>query len=203
MIKYFSQIFLILFSFFSSAQTFPSYLWHEGKIVKEKGDTSVGFVKYQLTDSIYFKKGRVIQGFSSRDIFSYQILDQSCKCVRQFYSLPYANVGQYKTPVFFEMIADGEVTLLAKERIENQAYPTGHIAYPPRPKWVLVNKYFILKDDGSIETLFISKKKLSALMGTRAKEVFRYAKKKKLNIDKKYQLKLIVDYYNSITKNNL
>lgn len=181
-----------------SAQTFPSYLWHAGKMIKENGDTVAGFVKYHLKDSVYFKDGDRIQKFSSREILAYQINDQSCKCLRQFYSLPYANVGQYKAPVFFEVISAGKVTLLDKEAIENQAYPTGHIAYSPRPKWVLVDKYFLLKDDGSIVSFFINKKKFCALMGPHAKEVFTFARKNKLDFNKKYQLKLIIDYYNSI-----
>ena len=45
----------------------------------------------------------------------FEIFDVTIKQYRQFYSLPYSGKGGYKAPVFFELLAEGKLTLLTAD----------------------------------------------------------------------------------------
>jgi len=73
-------------------------------------------------------------------------------------SLPFAKVGQYKSPFLFELLSDGKITLLSRERIEARTTAAGHIYSAPKIRFLLLNDYFLLKDNGTIETFRTRKK---------------------------------------------
>src|SRR5882762_7976339 len=92
---------------FALEQTLTIDLWHEGKVVLESGDTLQGLIKYDLKDLLQVRHTNQLESFSAQKISHFEILDRSCKCTRQFISLPFAKVGHYKSPVLFEVISDG------------------------------------------------------------------------------------------------
>jgi len=182
-------------------QTLPIDLWHKGKVVLESGDTIHGLIKYDLDDLLQVRHTNQLESFSAQKISYFQILDQSCKCTRQFISLPFAKVGQYKSPVLFEVISDGKITLLSRERVEANTTASGHIINPPRIRRSLRNDYFLLNENGGIE-IFSGKKERDwyTLMESKAPEVSTYMKGSNLDFNKKYDLQKIIDYYNSLFK---
>jgi hypothetical protein len=62
---------------------------------------------------------------------------------------------------------------------------------------ILVNIYFLLKENGNIQDFSGKRSDWLDLMGNRSNEVHDYAKDNKLDFDRKYDLKRIIDYYNS------
>jgi hypothetical protein len=180
-------------------QTLPIDLWHEGKVVLESGDTIRGLIKYDLKDLLQVRHAEQLESFSAQKISYFKILDQSCKCTRQFITLPFAKVGQYKSPVLFEMISDGKITLLSRERVETRTATSGHIYNPPRIRRSLENDYFLLNDNDEIEPFSGKKEKdWNALMREKTAEVNTFTKDNKLDFSKKYELQKIIDYYNSL-----
>jgi len=188
------------------AQVFPFDLWHDGKLVMDSGDTLRGAVKYSLQDLVEVRHDGKLETFAARKVLLFEIFDQTYKRYRTFYSLPYSATGGYKSPVFFEVLCEGKITLLAREKVElrNISSPYGSPFYSPYGGYggygtrrVLVNVYFILKPDGNIEEFRGRRSDWMDLMGTKAEDVHDYAKKNRLDWDTKYQLKLIIDYYNS------
>ena len=193
-------VFLFLLSTWSfcPAQTFPFDLWHQGKVVIEGGDTLKGLVKYDRENFLQIKHNDKVEIFNSSKVISFEIFDQSYKRTRQFFSLPYSEQGQYKTPVFFELISSGKLTVLTREALEAKTTSTGHIYSAPKIYHFLVDKYFLLKENGNIESFRGKKKDWNELFSKRSSEVRNFAKTHKLDFGKKYQLKQIIDYYNSI-----
>jgi hypothetical protein len=186
---------------FTFEQTLSIDLWHEGKVVLESGDTIQGLVKYDLKDLLQVRHANQLESFSAQKISRFEILDRSCQCKRQFMALPFAKVGQYKTPVLFELIAEGKITLLSRERIEARTISTGHINNAPRIRRSLKSDYFLLNDKGDIETFSgKNKKNWYDLMENKSDEVSTYVKDGNLDIYKKYDLQKIIDYYNSLFK---
>jgi hypothetical protein len=197
--KRFVFYWLALVPSFAFEQTLPIDLWHEGKVVLESGDTIHGLIKYDLKDLLQVRHASQLESFSAQKISYFQILDQSCKCTRQFISLPFAKVGQYKSPVLFEVISGGKITLLSRERVEARTMAAGHINNPPRIRRSLKNDYFLLSDNGDIETFSGKKEKdWYTLMGNKAPEVNTYMKGSNLDLNKKYDVQKIIDYYNSL-----
>ena len=180
------------------AQTFPFELWHDGKVVLESGDTIKGSVKYDLQDLLQVRHQNRMESFSARKVLFFEIFDQGYKRFRTFYSLPYASNGGYKSPVFFEVLTEGKITVLSREKVEYRTYGYSPFMYGSyNTRKVLVNTFFLLKENGNIEGFSAKRSDWLDMMGNRGDDVHDYAKDNKLDFDKKYDLKRIIDYYNS------
>jgi predicted glycosyltransferase involved in capsule biosynthesis len=179
-------------------QEFPFELWHEGRIVLLEGDTLHGNVKYDMqNDIVMFSVSEKIQTFSARKIAFFEIFDGTIKQYRQFYALPFSSVGSYRTAVFFELLAEGKLTLLCRESIEYRTNNSYFYYYSTYTRRVLVNKFYFLRENGEIEEWKGSKADLLQLMGRAADEVEAYMKQNKLKADDKQDLAKTVKYYNS------
>ncbi len=188
-----------LLSLVTQAQQWPFQLWHEGRIVLERGDTLRGFVKYDIQQDFvqYNMKDKVIETYTPRKVLFFEIFDISVHKYRQFYSLPYNLAGAYNTSVFFELLVDGKMTLLSREALElvtyNSPYYVGGYS-----RQVLVNKFFIMNEKGVIEPFKGDKRSLLRLLGKQADDVQQYMHANRLDYTNKYDLARIVEYYNSL-----
>ncbi len=191
----------VLFAQTIWAQQFAFELWHEGKVVLESTDTLRGLVKYdQQSDIIQVKSNGHLQSFTARKILFVEIFDAGAKRYRQFYSLPYSPNNTYKTPYFFELICEGKITLLSREKVEYRTVSSVNYYYGTTTRLVLVNTYFLLKSDGYISEFIGRKADWLRLMEDRDKEVKGFARDNKLDFDEKYELARIIEYYNSLVK---
>ena len=191
--------FLLLVISTGYSQKFPSDLWHEGKIVLESGDTIKGNIKYDLQqDIIQFEKSGRLEPFTARKIVSFEIFDLTSKRYRQFYSLPYATSSSYKAPIFFELLAEGKMTLLCREAIVLKSYSNSFNYYGSSSRPVLVYKFFLLRENGNIESFFGKRTDLINLMGNKGSQVEKYIKSNKLDLDDRYEFAQIIAYYNSL-----
>jgi hypothetical protein len=183
------------------AQQFAFEYWHEGKLVLDNGDTLRGNVKYDLqSDLIQFQQENKLESYSARKVLFFEIFDVTVKRYRPFYSLPYSTGGQYKAPVFFELLEEGKLTVLCREALEYRTQSSPFYFYGTYTRLVLVNKYFLLKENGKIEEFISKRNDWYELMGSRADEVRKYAKSNKLDVNDKYELGQIINYYNSLFK---
>lgn len=184
------------------AQEWPFELWHDGKVVLETGDTLRGVIKYDFqNDVIQLNQNGKVEAYTARKVLFYEIFDATVKRYRQVFSLPYSPTGGYKAPIFFELLDEGKITLLAREALEYRTVSSPYFFYGTYTRLVLVYKYFLMRENGSIVALESPKKSdWLQLMGKNADEVQSYARSNKLNFDEKYDLVRIIDYYNSLFK---
>ena len=193
---------LVLISFLtieSLGQKWPFDYWHEGKMVLESGDTLKGKIKYDInSDIIQLDQNNRLQSFTARKLIYYEIWDATSNRYRQFYSIPFAPTGGYKTPIFFELLAEGRLTLLAREALEYKSSSLGYYGYGTVSRLVLVDKYFTLNDKGQVEPFSGKKNDLLDLMAKRDNEIKRFIKSRKIDLDYKYELAQVFTYYNSI-----
>ena len=182
------------------AQQFPFEFWHEGKAILETGDTLRGKIKYDpQNDLIQLERNGKYETLTSRKVIFYEIFDAHLNNYRQFFALPYSPSGGYKTPAFFELLAEGKITLLSKESLEYRSSNAGFY-YGTVSRLVLVHKYFLLKEDGSIERVTGSKNEFIDMMGSRSEEVRRYMKTNRLGLERKEEIGRVIGYYNSLFK---
>lgn len=193
-----SLIFFLL-SYAGHSQKFPFEFWHAGKIVLEQGDTVKGNIKYDLqSDLLQFEKEGRLESFTARKVLFFEIFDQTVKRYRSFYCLPYATSGGYKAPVFFELLAEGKLTLLCREAVEYKTSSNSFYYYGSYSRLVLVYRFFLLKEDGSIEPFVGKRNDLVFVMGNKGEMVEKYMKVNKLDLDDKYEFAQIIVYYNSL-----
>lgn len=191
---------LLIFPLSAKAQ-WAFELWHEGKIILSTGDTLRGQVKYDLQQDIiqYTDKRGTVEALSARKVLLCEIFDKTEGQYRQFYSLPYTATSGYRTPVFFELIAEGKLTVLCREKLENQT-TTSPYYYGSFSRTVLVYKYYMLKENGDIVDFSTRKNDFLQLMGRHADMMNGYMKDNKLQLDDKKELAQIINYYNSLFK---
>lgn len=200
--KYFFLVcFLTLVNLTSvSAQEWAFELWHEGKMVLESGDTLKGQIKYDLQqDLLQFKSNQSLQeAYTARKVLFFEIFDNTVRRYRQFFSLPYSINTGYKAPVFFELLVEGNITLLSREALEYRTFSSPYFIGGSYTRLVLVNKYFLLEEDGDIIDFEVKKADLLSKMGKKGDKVERYMKDNRLRVDDKYELVRIINYYNTL-----
>lgn len=201
--QFFFCLFFIAVPFAASAQ-WSFELWHDGKIVLESGDTLNGQVKYDLQQDLvqFTSKRGIVEAFSARKILTFEIFDRLVSQYRQFYALPYTTPSGYRTPVLFELIGEGKLTVLGREHLDIQNTSSPYYYGGNFSRTVLVNKYYLLKENGTIEEFSVKKSDFMNVFGKYADQMNDYMKKNKLRTDDKQELTRIIAYYNSLFKTN-
>tara|TARA_B100000029_G_scaffold203403_1_gene201569 strand:+ start:234 stop:860 length:627 start_codon:yes stop_codon:yes gene_type:complete len=203
--------FLIFFiSHICFAQRFPKDIWHKGQLVTNDGDTITGNLKYDFdSQSIQLDDGKTLKAFNVNNLFFFEIYDETIRDYRQFYSLLYEVGYDYNVPVLFEMMIEGKLSLLLRERIvaeSTQSFLPSYYAYGIMPSFSnnygYINKvkydYFFLTDDGKIHRFKGKKKELFNLMNDKSSHIKDYVNKNRINLKKMSDLARIVNYYNRI-----
>ncbi|HEX7014027.1 MAG TPA: hypothetical protein VF191_00850 [Cyclobacteriaceae bacterium] len=204
MARYFLTAVFLCIAGAASAQKWPFELWHDGKIVLVNGDTLSGRVKYDLMQDLvqFDRSDRPAEVFTPRKVLFFEIYDKTVNRYRSFFALPYNATTGYRTSIFFELVEEGDLTLLAREALEYRTYNSPYY-FGSFSRQVLVNKYFFLEEDGAIVEFEGNRSDLLALMGNKAESVEKYMKKNRLRFEEKYDLAQIVAYYNSLSGNSI
>ena len=205
LIKYIALLILTFYFGTSKAQEFPSRIWHEGYLVTAKEDTVRGLVKYDMdTDivQVIVNKDQV-QTFSSKKILYFEIFDKTVNNYRQFYALPFQVKLDYKTQSLFEVLYEGPLTLLVKEKIimvsdpYNQSYYNG----PSLSREKLDYSYFFIDQKGKMNEYSTGKKNdLLDIMKENQNKVKNYIKSNHLKTDRMRDIVRITAFYNSLLR---
>jgi len=191
-----------------SQNKFPSQIWHKGKVVTVEGQVFTGLVLYDLENNIVQLQRESIQTFGASNLSQFEIFDEIYGGVRTFYSLPYALATDYLTPVFFEVLTQGEdVALLCREYIATDNRGMGmYGAMMMNPMWAgpmmgtglrLAFNYYFFKD-GEIQRYSQKKRDLMVFFDDHEDEVKLFMRKNRLSHDKRGDLLRITAYYNQI-----
>lgn len=194
--------FLMIGSLAASGQNFPSEVWHDGKLVLLEGDTLLGKIKYDIeNDLVQINIRNTIQTYSSRKILYFEIFDETVDNYRYFYALPYEMQTNYEVPIIFEVLYEGQLTLLARETIVTETVPQYSYYYRPQfynTRARLDYNYFFLDKQGEIERYTMKKRDLLDVMDRKSSQIKKYIKKNNLKHDKRSDLFRIVAYYNAL-----
>jgi hypothetical protein len=200
-------IFSLTFAAIAQNGQFPSQVWHKGQIVTVSGQVYQGMVKYDLDNNIVQLQQNGVETFGASNVVQFEIYDEQYGGIRNFFSLPYSLTGDYETPIFFEILTEGnDIVLMCREFITTDNRGMG--MYGPmamNPLWgppmagayKLAFNYYFLKD-GKIQRYAQKKKELLDILGDRSDEVELYMRKNRLSHDKRGDLLRITAYYNQI-----
>ena len=199
-------VFFFHLSFSLLSQKFPSELWHEGWLVTNDKDTLKGNLKYDFeAQLIQIKIDDKIKAYSNRNIYYFEIYDKTIEDYRQFYSLMYEVNYNYKIPILFEVLIEGELSLLLKEKIVSETIPRYFPSYYwyGRKSYEYYNKidyeFFFMRLDGTIIKFNGKKKDLFNIMYEKINDIKLYFIDNNLKIKKMSDLVKIVSYYNSLS----
>ncbi len=205
------RLFFILFlipAFYASAQEFPSEIWHNGVLVTVDGDTLKGQIKYDLqTDAVQINTSRTIQTYSARKIHYFEIFDETIDSYRHFYALPYKVQANYEVPLLFEVLYEGQLSLLCREEIVTEAMPAynaypysyyGGTPYNSQSRTRLKYQYYFVDQQNGIQNYNMKKSELYSFFKKHQQEVKKYIKKNNLKHDRMRDLVRVTAYYNAL-----
>lgn len=192
------------------AQDFPSELWHPGKLVLLSEDTIIGKIKYDLqNDVVQINVRNVLQTYSARKLLYFEIFDETIESHRHFYSLPYAVQKDYEIPLLFEVLYEGQLSLLCREEVVTESVPQ-YNAYPynsyyrnapfnnNQQRARLSYQYYFLDRKGGVQNYHLKKNELMTFFQKHHQEVKRYIKKNNLKHDRMRDLVRVTAYYNAL-----
>ena len=204
--SFFIIVFLVCSILQAQSQTFPSDLWHSGKVVLMEGDSVIGKLKYDLeNNAVQVTKGQVIETFSSLQVKFFEIFDATFADFRYFYSLPFMTTDGYERPIFFEVLFEGNLTLLAREfimtdtRNDNSWFNGGVGGSFLFNNQRLDFKYFFVDlKTGEIQDFNKKRSALLSIMDNHSSNVRDYIKGNNLKVDQRSDLVKITSYYNGL-----
>lgn len=199
--KQFVFFICLMVSLSLSAQRFSSQVFHDGFMVTTNKDTIKGALKYDLDANILTViSNNKTKSFSSHKVFYFEIFDEILNNYRQFYSIPYTVNIDYKIPVFFELVYEGKVSLMAREHLVSQTVNNSSAYWGGGTGTQIVIKYtyFFMDDKGKITYFNGKKKELLAYMSKKQSDVKKFIKENKLDTDRMADLVRITAFYNSI-----
>lgn len=191
----------LMLSIVGFGQQFSSMKWHKGFLVTTDGDTLRGKVKYDLeTNSVQIANREIIKGYSSYKVFHFEIFDEVLQNYRQFYSIPYQIQSNYKAPVLFELVFEGGVSLLAREKIVQETVNTVDPLWPSARyrRNVVDYDFFFLDKKGKITYFDGSRNRLLEIFYGKRSQIKDYIKSNRLKTDEIEDLIRITSFYNSI-----
>ncbi|MBC6365246.1 hypothetical protein [Algoriphagus sp. AK58] len=201
-----SLVFLSMMTVLAQNQ-FPSQVWHKGNIFMVDGSAVSGQVKYDMDNNLVQLQAETVITFTASNVSSFEIYDETYGGIRKFYSLPYALNGNYETPIFFEVLTQGDnIALLCREYIAtdtrgmNNWGTMGMNPFWGPPNFTgyrLAFNYYFLKN-GRLEKYSLKKKDLFAMLPGHDDEIELFMRKNRLEHDKRGDLLRITAYYNEL-----
>ncbi len=201
--------FLSLVSVFAQNQQFPSQVWHKGNIFLADGASFSGQLKYDMDNNLVQLQAEAVTTFTASNVVSFEIYDETYGGIRKFYSLPYSLNGDYETPIFFEVLTQGDnIALLCREYIATDTRGMnnwGAMGMGMNPFWGPPNftgyrlafNYYFLKN-GRLEKYSLKKKDLFSMLPGHDDEIDLFMRKNRLEHDKRGDLLRITAYYNEL-----
>ncbi|WP_116542052.1 hypothetical protein [Pontibacter virosus] len=196
-----------------SNQGFDTERWLYGKVVLVTGDSLQGAVVYHPAQDVVqiASEDGIINSFSAVSVSHFMISGVYNGKPQVFRSLPW-NKGSiqsdFRVPVFFELINQGELVLMKRyigvtAAKADQQYATASIQTSYFPHFAtegdeLQEVLYMLLPNGEIVQLRKPKKDLLKLCGVHTGKVKQYAKSNKLDYNSSKDLRNIVDYYNTL-----
>ena len=201
MIKQFFLVALLFLFVFVSKSQFSTEEWHEGYIVTTEKDTITGLVNYDMEANIVqVSRKKNVKAFSSYKVFYFEIFDKIRQNYRQFYTLPYALKTSYKTPIIFEVLYEGNLSLLAREKIVQevannnaQAWSNVRVVQPR-----IDHDFYFVDRKGNITYYNGQRSDLLRILSDKRGEVKDFIKENKLKPNLMRDLIRITSFYNSI-----
>jgi hypothetical protein len=211
--KYFFAFFFVCFVLHSMtvtklhAQNFPQDYWHEGEVTLFDEQNFQGRIKYNLEKDnvqVTLASNGSVKTYSSRNVESFEFIDAVIRIKRSFFTLPFQKTNGYESPMFFELLTDGDIALLNRETVilrQMPVYMYGGMAPAFTNVPVLIdNFYFLLKKEQKVIKFNDKKEMLLELLSAKHDKVQAYLSNNKVDVSKREDLMKLIDYYNSVQK---
>ncbi len=141
-------VFILLLSSFAAKAANDDGLWCNGRIELDNGELLEGEINYDLKfEVIQIRTNGMLRAFTAENVVHFSLFDPVKYRQRDYVSLEYEVSEAYKRKTFFEVVADGNLTVLRKSRYVRRP----RITEDNRAPHIYLNNvcrhsYFVVKD---------------------------------------------------------
>ena len=210
--KYIILTCFLLLTYSGNSQIFPSQQWRPGLAVLTNGDTLEGLINYNLeADIIQLELEKKIATFNAAQLVCFAVKPDSYRPYRIFYSVPSTNKVGFLVPSFYELMSEGEVSLLGREYIVVIANATNPSFIRPMDssfarltsRTANVRKHmgyklFLANAKGEVIPLGETIKSTLNAFGSNKSKLRKYIKEQRLTLMNVYDFVKLVKYYNEL-----
>lgn len=193
---------LLLFSL--TTEAYQSYgLWCIGRVTLENGEVIEGEINYDLRfEVVQVRDNGIIRAFTAEGIMQFTMFDPVSYLQRDFISLNHQLESGYERKALFEIIADGEITVLRKsEYIRRPRIMESRRASHVYLNTVCKHHYYAIKSDEILE-INDFKAEILPWMNQYEQEVNNYIKKGKVRLRSIKEQLQVVGFYNQLYANH-
>ena len=171
--------------------------WTPGEVLLGTGDTLSGTLRFDLDNNLaqVLLPDNAVKTYAARQLRWLRARDPETHAWRWYYPIPYALRNGYKVPVFFEMLAEGTVSLLGRERVISSQGPYINGSFV---SYRLVCDFFLGFANGRIRPFNGTRRDLERLLPDPSGRLREFVAKAGLRYDNREDLIRIVNQYNYV-----
>ncbi len=199
---------LVVLTTSAFAQEFSQNYWHNGEVhLKDTGsEPLVGKIQYNLeTDQIQLTQGRNrVKSFHASQLSYVKFKDRLEGTTRHFFALPIRDAQGYTRIQLFELLIEGEVSLLSREKIVRRVQ---QVYDPYRPfsntisTQVLEETYYLADATGEIREVGTRKGNLAWQAFPDMQDTMKsYYENERINVAYRDDMYKMVTYYNNLKR---
>lgn len=173
--------------------------WNPGVIVLEDEQVLEGDLKYDYKNGvIQCKEAGKIKAFSSHGVTSFYFINGSTNILQRFVSVEQKMGENYRRKEFFEIVLEGELTLLRQRNKSADPVRKGHTPSTDNmTHHILCYDYYVFYQ-GEMVKINKFKKNVVPMMKDKKREIVNYADKKNLKLYYLMDQISLISYYNGL-----
>lgn len=173
--------------------------WNPGVVMLEGEQVLEGELKYDHKNGvIQCREAGRIKAFSSHGVTSFYYLNKDTNILHRFISVEQETKENYRRKEFYEIVLEGELTLLRKRNKSTDPVRKGHNASSSSlMHHILCYDYYVYRQ-GEMISVKKFKKNVLPLMKDKKREVVSYADKKNMKLYYLMDQISLISYYNGL-----
>ena len=173
--------------------------WNPGVVIMEDNLTLEGDLNYDhKNDIIQCREAGKIKAFSAHNVTSFYYLDRGTNVLHRFIAIEQKDRENYRRKEFYEIVLEGELTLLRKRNKSSDPLRQGHTESSYNMMHhILCYDYYVYHREDLVE-INKFRKNVMPLMKEKKREVATYADKKSLKLHYLMDQITLLSYYNGL-----
>nr|WKN39874.1 hypothetical protein K4G66_14355 [Tunicatimonas sp. TK19036] len=198
--KYYYLFFFCFFAQSTWATALPQYgFWCSGRITLENNEVLEGEISYDLKfDAIQIKKGGIVRTYTAQNINSFEMFDPIKYRHRKYVSIDHAMGEGYKRKTFFEVLADGKLTVLRKSKYVRRPRVTEDFRAPHIYLNVVCRHTYYIYKEGEFMEVDDFQGQVLPLMRSHQREIADYVQRCDLKLREIHEQMRVVNLYNQL-----
>lgn len=190
--------------FFFTTKAHDNYgLWCNGRLTLEDGEVIEGEINYDLKfEVVQIRDNGITRAFTAQSVLQFTLFDPIKFRQRDFIAIEHQLTSGYERKAFFEVLANGQITVLRKSKYIRRPRITEDYRAPHiYMNAVCKHSYFAVKSKELVEIKNFEEQVLP-WMARFEQEINHYIEESRLKLKEAHEQVRVVNLYNQLCDNN-